>query len=59
MLQCIGRVGQVTQELETDVLVKFCGVNHTWRINPAVLSPAVIYLCFIVYVTRLFVCNMI
>jgi len=41
-LQCIGRVGQVTKLLEHDVLVKFSGIERVWRINPAVLSPAVL-----------------
>jgi len=41
-LQCIGRIGQVTQQLETDVLVRFTGIDRAWRINPVVLSPAVL-----------------
>jgi len=54
MLQCVGRVGQVTEQLQTDVLVKFVGVDRAWRLNPAVLSPAVLSLAFCQLLTR---CN--
>ena len=41
MLQCTHRVGRVVQYQQSDVLVKFNGIERVWRINPDVLSPAV------------------
>ena len=53
-MQCIGRIGRVTELRDNAVIVKFTGIDQAWLINPAALSPAVHSLLYCVYISALF-----